>query len=160
MVSGWVDKKGGFCELFNMNGGCCRIVVLKGMFVTNGGVWKAIFCSLTVYFSGSVCEKTNMPMSLSTVGGVVLPEITANCCAFMEALCSNAVAEDVGPSTVSLRDSFIGSVVIVETPFCDVSLVTGVRMGAVTGSNDIIVLIGLVGDPPVPPVSPDAIFKC
>lgn len=34
------------------------------------------------------------------------------------------------------------------------------KMGAIAGSNDIIGPMGLVGVPPVPPVSLDAIFKC
>lgn len=63
-------------KLFDTNGRCCGIVVLKGMFVTNGGVWKAFDFSLATLFSGGVCEIVGMLMTLSTIGGAVQPGIT------------------------------------------------------------------------------------
>ena len=66
-------------ELFGMNDGCCGIVVLKGMFVVNGDVWKNIVCSLVIWFSGGAVEITGTPLTLPGIGGVVLLEIVFSC---------------------------------------------------------------------------------
>lgn len=74
--------------------------------------------------------------------------------------CVNMAVEDVGPLAIGLYNSLIGELVIVEPSFCGISPVTGVKMGAIIGSNDIIGLMGLIGVPPAPPVSLDAISRC
>ncbi|CAH1447137.1 unnamed protein product [Lactuca virosa] len=130
------------------------------MFVTNGDVWKTVVCSLVIWFSGGACGITSTPLMLSTVGGVVLLEIVVSFWVCAEAFYVNTAEEDVGPSAIDLHNSLIGALVIVEPSCCGVSLVTGVKMGVVIGSNDIIGLMGLVGVPLAPPVSPDAIFRC
>ncbi|CAH1412426.1 unnamed protein product [Lactuca virosa] len=101
------------------------------------------FCSPTIWYNGGVYEKTGMPLTLSTVGGVVLIEITVSCGVCMEVLCVITAAEEIGPSAVGLHISFVGAVVIVEPPCCDASPVTGVRTGAITGSSYIISLLSL-----------------
>ncbi|CAH1414145.1 unnamed protein product [Lactuca virosa] len=129
------------------------------MFVTNGGVWKTDVCSLVICFNGGACGRTDMPLTLSTIGGVVLLEIVVSCWFCMDSFCVNTVAEDIDPSAIGLHDLLIGAVVI--EPSCyGASLVTGVKMGMVISSNDIIGLMGLVGVPPAPPVSPVVIFRC
>lgn len=167
----------GLCasELLDMNECCCGIVVLKGMFFTNGGVWKAIFCSLTIWFSGGVWKNvgcsptilysgdvykmTGMPLMLSSIGCAILLEITVSCGVCMEAFCAIMVVKKSGPSAVGLHNLFVRAVVIVESPGCDASSVTDVRTGVIIGSNDIIGLKRHVGVPPIPPVTSDAIFE-
>ncbi|CAH1431105.1 unnamed protein product [Lactuca virosa] len=107
-------------------------MVLKGMFVTNGDVWKAIVCSLTIWFSGGVwktascspaiwyssgvCEKTGIPLTSSTICGVMLLKINVSCLVCTEVLCAITAAEETGPSTVDLHNSFVGAVVIIDPP--------------------------------------------
>ncbi|CAH1444378.1 unnamed protein product [Lactuca virosa] len=143
-----------------MNGGYCGIVVFKGIFFTNGGVWKTIGCSLAIWCNIGVCEITDMLLMLSIVGGVVLLEITVSYGICVEELCAITAVEEIGSSVVGLHNSFVGAVVIVGSSCCDAPPVTGVRSGVITGSNDIIYLMGLVGIPPAPPMSLDAIFEC
>ncbi|CAI9290188.1 unnamed protein product [Lactuca saligna] len=90
-------------------------MLIKGVFVTNEGVWKAIVCSLTIWLSGGICEITSTPLTLH--------------------FCAIATAEDVCPSSVGLHNAFVGAVAVIELPCCDVSPVTGVRIGAIIGSN-------------------------
>lgn len=66
-------------KLFDMNGRCYGIVVLKSMFVTNGGVWETVVCSLVIWFSGGAVEITGTPLTLPGIGGVVLLEIVFSC---------------------------------------------------------------------------------
>ncbi|CAH1441054.1 unnamed protein product [Lactuca virosa] len=146
--------------MFVINGGVRKAIVCYLTIWFSGGVWKAIVCSITIWFSGDVCEITDMPLTLSTVVDIVMLEITISCGVCMEALCVIMVAAHVGPSAVGPYNSFVGVVVIVKLPCCDVSPVTGVRIEAITGSNNIIGLMGLVGVPRVPSVLSDAIFEC
>ncbi|CAI9269094.1 unnamed protein product [Lactuca saligna] len=66
------------------------------------------------------CEITDMSLTLSTVIDIVLLEITISCGVCMEALCVIMAAEDVGPLAVGPYNSFVGAVVIVKLPCCDV----------------------------------------
>lgn len=100
-----------------------------------------------------------MPPTFSTIGGGVMIDITVNCGVCIWVLCVITVAEEAVPSTVNLCNLFVGAVVTVEPLCCDASSVSGVRSREITGSNDIICLMGVVGVPPVPPVSPDAILQ-
>ena len=109
--------------MFATNGGVWKAIVCYLTIWFSDGVWKVIVCSITIWFSGDVCEIIDMPLTLCTVVDMVLLEITISCGVCMEALCAIMAAEDVGPSAVSPCNSFVGVVVIVKLPCCDVSLV-------------------------------------
>ncbi|CAH1425440.1 unnamed protein product [Lactuca virosa] len=130
------------------------------MFVTNDDVWKTIVCSLVIWFSGGACEITDTPLTLTIVIDAVLLDIVVTCWVCAETFCVNTTADNVGPLVIGLHNPLIGAIVIVEPSCCGVLPVTGVKMGAIIGSNDIIGLMGLVDVLPAPPVSPDAIFRC
>lgn len=134
--------------------------MFKGMFVTNGDVLKTVVYSLFIWFSGGACWRSNMPQTLSTIGGVVLLEIVVKFWVCAEAFCVNMATEDIDPSTVCLRNSHSGAVVMVEPSCCSVSPISSAKMGVVIGFNDIIDLIGLVGVPLAPSVSPVVILWC
>ncbi|CAI9286173.1 unnamed protein product [Lactuca saligna] len=108
------------------------------MFVTNGGVWKTIGCSLTIWCRGGVCEITKMLVTLSTFSGVVLLETTVSCGVCVEALYAIRAAEDISPSAVGLHNSIVGEMVIIEPPCCDASL--GGDSGRI-GNRQILQLI-------------------
>lgn len=91
-----------------------------------------------------------MALTSSTVGGVVLLDVTVNWGVTIGVLCVDTTAEEVYPPTVACCGAIVGAVVTIKAPFCGASPAITMRIGVVACSNDIINLMGLVGVPLVP----------
>ncbi|CAH1413481.1 unnamed protein product [Lactuca virosa] len=111
-----------------------------------------------IWFGGCCWKKLSVALMSSTIGGVVLLDISVSWGACIGVLCVDTAAEEVCPPSTDGCGPIVGATVIFEPPTCDVSPVITVGIGLVVCSSDIIGLIGLVDAPPVPLVSSDSNF--
>ncbi|CAH1433349.1 unnamed protein product [Lactuca virosa] len=73
------------------------------------GVWKTTGCPPAIWFSGGGCEKVDVALTSSTIGGVVLLDITVNWGICIGVLCADTAAEEVFPPMAGCCGSLVGA---------------------------------------------------